>query len=105
MIEICQKCKTKYNSETVEACPTCEVANKKLLPLAVGHFKKLVEQKKGENTTLTETRDALAHQVKGLWKMVYLLESRKKDLEEYVASLELYLKKGSDVVDDTIFNP
>ncbi len=101
MIEICSTCKTKYNNETVDHCPKCKPTQ----ALQLGHFKKLVDQKKEENTMLKETRDALAQQVKSLWGMIHLLERRKSDLEEHVTSLEQYLRKGSDVIDETLFNP
>lgn len=74
-----------------------------MAPVRLGHFKVLITSKRAENESLRETRDVLADNVKSLWKMIGLLQSRKDQLEKWVIEMEKYLHKGSDIIDDFDF--
>lgn len=69
------------------------------LQLQVGHFEKILQDKKEYHSMLAGTEQALVFNVKGLWQMVRLLEDKKKYLEAYIEDLEKYIKKGSKMAD------
>lgn len=103
--ETCKKCGTFFNPQTVENCPKCFKAEEKVLPAKFGHFRSLVKQKNVENENLGRIQTTLAEQVKSLWKMIGLLEWRKSELEGHIKSMEGYLIRGSDMVDEFGFEP
>ncbi len=74
----------------------------KIAPVAKGYFRGLVAKKYEENEILTETRDGLSENVKALWKMIKLLESRKKYLEGQIYFMEDYMKKGTNFIEDHV---
>lgn len=49
-----------------------------------------------------EMRDALGVSIRGLWKIIGLLEQRKLGLERQIREMEAYLMKGAAVIENEI---
>lgn len=76
--------------------------NVSALPARAGSLRSLVLKKTDENNSLTETRDALASQVRSLWKMISLLEKRKRDLENDIYTAQKYIKDNIKFAEEEI---
>lgn len=90
----------KLNSiELSEQAKKADKKTESVAKMRVGHFERLLEIKDEENSSLGETQRALALNIKALWKMIRMLESRKKMLEQHITQMELYIQQGSGVAD------
>ena len=102
-LETCQKHDVKWNLETTDKCPECASENEdhkdKVLFARSGYYKSLVARKEVENNNLSEQRKWLMEQVYFLRKSVAFLESRKRELEDGVKSLEKIINIGVTVVE------
>lgn len=71
----------------------------KSMPMQVGYFNSLIERKTESNSLLRDQQDMLLSNVGALWKLLKMLESKKRMLEKHIEELESYVHKGSQVCD------
>lgn len=66
-------------------------------PLERGHFRGTLSK---DHDTYADMREGLGISIKGLWKVIGLLEMRKGELERQIRSMEEYVRKGLSVIEN-----